>query len=57
MPAFVRAFLFKSSPDGELSYYTKNRVQSPTPGHSTYEIISADQQIQVLYLLHLFRIY
>ena len=24
MPAFVRAFLFKSSPDGELSYYIKN---------------------------------
>ena len=24
MPAFVRAFLFKSSPDGELSYKVKN---------------------------------
>lgn len=34
----------------------KNRVQSPTPGHSTYEIISADQRIQVLYRLRFLRI-
>ena len=25
LPAFTRAFLFKSSPSGELSYNTKNR--------------------------------
>ena len=27
LPAFTRAFLFKSSPLGELSYNTKNRGQ------------------------------
>ena len=29
MPAFVRAFLFKSSPNGELSYKVKKELQSP----------------------------
>ena len=39
MPAFVRAFLFKSSPDGELSYYIKKRMILANDTIRTYQLL------------------
>ena len=39
MPAFVRAFLFKSSSDGELSYKVKNAGRKRPHGRRVRRLI------------------